>query len=108
MLNHVSTLIFDFKLIKIIIIISKFVFSQKYIKIIFTFFKSCQNFRVLQVLQGIIHLYFPNGRHDIEDSSMDMNKMTCFYSGPVFIAAINIIWFKIVDTHMSLSRGEEG
>jgi hypothetical protein len=26
----------------------------------------------------------------------------------VFIAAVNIIWFKIVDTHMSLSRGEEG
>jgi hypothetical protein len=56
----------------------------------------------------MVHLYFSNGRHDIEDSSMDMNKMTCFYSGPVFIAAVNIIWFKIVDTHMSLSRGEEG
>jgi hypothetical protein len=36
MLNHVSTLIFDFKLIKIITFLS--LYAQKYIKVIFTYF----------------------------------------------------------------------
>jgi hypothetical protein len=46
MLNHVSTLIFDFKFIKLFLFYNCML-HQKYIKIIFSYFYLFQNFRVL-------------------------------------------------------------
>jgi hypothetical protein len=53
MLNHVSTLIYDFKFIKIIIILS--LHAHKNIqKSYFSYFSSFQNFRLLQLVLPIV------------------------------------------------------